>query len=84
MTDQQLLIRVQDTGPGISPDVGDRLFDLFSSSRAEGLGLGLWLSRYIVERHGGTIDLERGHGAPGALFSVRLKRGGAPFEPKAN
>lgn len=84
MTDQQLLIRVQDTGPGISPDVGDRLFDLFSSSRAEGLGLGLWLSRYIVERHGGTIDLERGHGAPGALFSVRLKRGGEPFEPKAN
>lgn len=82
--DQEVMIRVQDTGPGVSQDVGDQLFDLFASSRAEGLGLGLWLSRYIVERHGGTIDLDSEHGGPGALFSVRLKCGGEPFELKTN
>ena len=78
---QRVMIRVQDTGPGISQDVQGQLFDLFASSRAEGLGLGLWLSRYIVERHGGTIELEREHSTPGALFSVRLERGGEPLAP---
>ncbi len=75
VTDQQVMIRVQDSGPCISQSVRDQLFDLFARSRAEGLGLGLWLSRYIVERHDGAIDLDCGHSAPGALFLVRLEHG---------
>jgi len=73
-TDQQVLIRVKDSGPGIIHSIRDQLFDLFATSRVEGLGLGLWLSRYIVERHGGAITLEQGNGKQGALFSVRLER----------
>jgi signal transduction histidine kinase len=56
-----------------------RIFDLFIGSGASGLGLGLWLSRYIVERHGGSIELQEfGSGEPkvdcpvGASFLVRL------------
>lgn len=79
LTDHQVEVYVHDSGPGISQSVRDQLFNLFASSRAEGLGLGLWLSRYIVERHGGSIDLDGENNAPGALFLVRLKRVGAEF-----
>ena len=76
MTDQLVQLRVKDSGPGVSDSIRDQLFDLFASSRVEGLGLGLWLSRYIVERHGGAIELQGGSGELGALFSVRLERRG--------
>jgi signal transduction histidine kinase len=66
----EVVIRVRDNGPGISPAMHDQLFDLFASSRAEGIGLGLWLSRHIVERQGGSISAQSG--APGAAFTVRL------------
>jgi C4-dicarboxylate-specific signal transduction histidine kinase len=66
----EVVIRVRDNGPGISPAMHDQLFDLFASSRAEGIGLGLWLSRHIVERQGGSISARSG--VPGAAFTVRL------------
>jgi signal transduction histidine kinase len=69
-----ICIRIRDTGPGIDQSVRDQLFDLFASKRAGGLGLGLWLSRYIVERHGGEIGLETIEGLTGASFLVRLPR----------
>lgn len=67
-----VVIQVIDNGPGISQKIQKQIFNLFASSRAEGMGLGLWLSRHIVERHGGTINAESD--TQGAIFTLRLQR----------
>jgi len=72
VSDGHAVLSVTDNGPGIDESVRDRLFDLFSGSRRGGLGLGLWLSRHIVERHGGSIELQPSADVPGAAFRVRL------------
>ena len=58
-------ISVADNGPGIDADIRDTLFEPFVSSRAGGLGIGLAISRSIVEKHGGRIwvDASYRHGA---------------------
>ena len=67
------IFSVQDTGPGIAPEEQQWLFDRFctGSHRGSGSGLGLHLSRQIVEAHGGTIKLQSEVGK-GSLFIVRL------------
>lgn len=61
----QVRIDVQDTGPGISPEHQQRLFEPFFTTRANRTGLGLFSARRIVEAHRGTIQItsEPGHGA---------------------
>jgi signal transduction histidine kinase len=58
----QMQIVVRDNGPGIPPEARDRVFDRFASANASGptrgLGLGLYLSRQIVQLHGGELALE--------------------------
>jgi two-component system, LuxR family, sensor histidine kinase DctS len=49
---------VIDRGPGIAPDVAQRLFTPFFTTRSEGMGLGLSLCRTVVEQHGGALDFE--------------------------
>jgi two-component system, NtrC family, sensor kinase len=65
-------ITVQDSGPGLAPDLLAQLFQPFVTRRKEGTGLGLWISRQIVERYGGELSAAN---APdgGACFTVRLK-----------
>ena len=48
-------ISVTDTGPGIAADHLDRIFDPFFSTKAKGVGMGLSISRTIVEAHGGRL-----------------------------
>ncbi|HYD41041.1 MAG TPA: HAMP domain-containing sensor histidine kinase [Anaeromyxobacter sp.] len=62
---------VADDGPGIAPAVRERLFEAFATGRSGGTGLGLAVSRQLVERHGGTLALSD-EGGPGAVFEVRL------------
>ena len=64
-------IVVADTGPGIAPEVAERLFQPFVTSKATGLGLGLSICREIVEAHGGTLSAAAGIGG-GTAFAVRL------------
>ncbi len=72
--DDGVAIRVEDTGPGLSPDVLAELFRPFVTRKKDGTGLGLWISRGIVERYGGDIVAHaREDGADGAVFSIRLK-----------
>jgi signal transduction histidine kinase len=70
-TSQAIEVRVQDTGAGIPPRIKARLFEPFVSSKETGLGLGLSISKRLVEAHGGSI---RGENSPegGALFAFTL------------
>jgi two-component system, LuxR family, sensor kinase FixL len=63
-------ISVADNGPGVSPAVRESLFKPFASNKAEGLGLGLSISRTIVEAHGGV--LWRADTEAGAMFCFTL------------
>ena len=69
-------IEVGDSGPSLSPQVRERLFRPFFTTREDGNGLGLWISLGLVERYGGSITAanraEREPGTPGAVFCVRL------------
>ncbi|HEY5711814.1 MAG TPA: ATP-binding protein, partial [Allosphingosinicella sp.] len=65
--------RIADNGPGVAPEMLDRLFKPFVTSKQHGLGMGLSICRIIVEAHGGTIDVESELGA-GTSFTVRLPR----------
>jgi signal transduction histidine kinase len=68
-----ILIRVDDTGPGISPAVRARLFQPFvTAGKKNGLGLGLALSRQTLLDHGGDIWVESD--GPGARFRMRLPK----------
>jgi two-component system sensor histidine kinase HydH len=64
-------LSVADTGPGISDDILPRLFTPFVSDKETGMGLGLSVSRRIVEDHGGTLTALNRPGG-GACFVVRL------------
>ena len=59
------VIEVEDNGPGIAPAVQQRLFAPFFTTKGEqGTGLGLWVSRGIVTKHGGYIEVESRDGEP--------------------
>lgn len=70
------VISVQDAGIGIKPGEAERLFDAFYTTKSEGMGMGLAISRSIIEAHGGKLWADSKSG-PGANFLFRL-----PAEPK--
>ena len=69
--DGDVELRVRDNGPGISPAIASRLFDPFATTKPAGTGLGLSMSRTIVQAHGGTIGARAGV-PTGATFYVQL------------
>lgn len=66
-------VAVCDSGPGIAPDIAARLFQPFVSSKRQGMGVGLSISRTIVEGHGGRLWAEP-NPAGGTIFRLTLKR----------
>jgi signal transduction histidine kinase len=65
----RVVIEVSDDGPGVPPEIADRVFEPLVTARPGGTGLGLALARRIATAHGGTIDLRHG---PGACFRIEL------------
>jgi two-component system sensor histidine kinase HydH len=67
--DAWVLLEVVDDGPGIAPDVLEKLFTPYFTTRAEGTGLGLAVVRRIVDEHGGLVEVASEPGS-GAVFRV--------------
>jgi two-component system, OmpR family, sensor histidine kinase VicK len=68
----EAIIAVKDTGDGISPEIIPRLFTKFTTESSSGTGLGLYISKSIVEAHGGRIWAENNLDGKGATFSFSL------------
>jgi signal transduction histidine kinase len=68
-----VVISIKDRGTGIDPDIQDKLFSKFATKSDAGSGLGLYISKGIVEAHGGKIWAENNtDGKGGATFSISL------------
>ena len=70
--DGQLIVSVKDTGSGIDPEIISRLFTKFTTKSQTGTGLGLFISKSIIEAHGGRIWAENNKDGKGATFTFRL------------
>src|SRR5580700_3528710 len=77
-TDDQVRLTVRDAGVGLDPQAMDRLFQAFYTTKNDGMGIGLSVSRSIIERHHGRLWAEPNDG-PGATFSFSIpqRQGGA-------
>jgi signal transduction histidine kinase len=67
-------ISVEDSGPGLTPEQQERIFEAFYTTKAGGTGLGLAVTKTLLEKMGATI--ESGKGIRGARFRVLLPIGG--------
>jgi signal transduction histidine kinase len=70
--DSMAIVSIEDSGTGIDPEIKPRLFDKFASKSYQGTGLGLFISKSIVEAHGGRIWAENNPDGKGATFSFNL------------
>jgi two-component system, LuxR family, sensor kinase FixL len=70
--DGMAVVKVSDTGTGIAPEIADQLFQPFITTKSQGLGVGLSISRTIVESHGGRIWVEPNPGG-GTIFQFTLR-----------
>jgi signal transduction histidine kinase len=82
---ERIQVEVGDEGPGVPPDLSDRIFEPFFSTRKEGTGFGLSVALSTVEDHGGTLRLDKtSDDGRGAVFVIELplapgeRAGGAP------
>jgi signal transduction histidine kinase len=66
-------VYVKDTGLGIDPEIFPRIFEKFATKSSDGTGLGLYISKKIVETHGGKIWAKNNpNGQSGATFAFNL------------
>jgi signal transduction histidine kinase len=70
--EQEAVVTVKDTGDGIHPDIMPRLFTKFATKSYQGTGLGLYISKNIVEAHGGKMWAENNTDGKGATFYFSL------------
>jgi signal transduction histidine kinase len=68
----ETIVRVKDTGQGIDPEILPKLFTKFTTKSSSGTGLGLFISKSIIEAHGGRIWAENNSDGIGATFSFTL------------
>jgi len=66
-----IVVRIQDSGVGIDPEHSSRMFEAFYTTKAQGIGMGLAISRSIIEAHGGRLWAVANDG-PGSTFCFTL------------
>jgi CheY-like chemotaxis protein len=79
LVDNEVMVRVEDNGIGIAPDMLEPIFEMFTQGRRSnngdaGLGVGLTLVRRLVQLHGGTVIASSDGIGKGSIFSIRLPR----------
>ena len=65
------VIAIKDTGGGISPKIESSVFELYQSTKSDGLGIGLWLCKIIIDKHHGSLTASN-QLAGGSVFEIRL------------
>ncbi|HQY08431.1 MAG TPA: ATP-binding protein, partial [Burkholderiaceae bacterium] len=78
--EQEVVIEVADSGPGLDAAQREHLFEPFFTTKREGNGLGLWISRSLLERYGGELEAcpQADAQAGGACFRIRLQASPLP------
>jgi PAS domain S-box-containing protein len=71
--DDQIVVTVEDSGTGLDPKITEQIFDAFYTTKDEGMGMGLSISRSIVQDHGGRLWATTNEG-PGATFQFTLSK----------
>ena len=74
-------LTIRDAGVGLSPQGLDSLFDAFYTTKRGGMGIGLFVSRSIIERHHGRLWAEPNEGTAGASFSFSIPGGDVTEAP---
>jgi signal transduction histidine kinase len=69
---KEVIMSIKDTGPGIASEIMPKLFTKFTTRSEKGTGLGLFISKSIIEAHGGKIWAENNKDGRGATFSFSL------------
>jgi signal transduction histidine kinase len=78
---EQVVISVEDSGPGLDPENLDHLFDAFYTTKPNGMGMGLAISRSIIDAHGGRLWATP-NTPRGAVFQFVLPVGVSPQGPR--
>lgn len=76
----QIEVAVTDSGPGVAPEIINKVFDPFYTTKSGGLGMGLPISRTIIEAHGGRLWAEPAPGGRGTTFRFTLSQAEAAFQ----
>lgn len=71
---EKIHISIKDTGTGLPPEISPRLFTKFVSTDSGGTGLGLFVSKNIIESHGGKIEAQNNPDGKGATFSFIIPK----------
>jgi signal transduction histidine kinase len=74
-TEKGFTIIFSDDGPGVSPEDQDRIFEPYFTRKPNGMGLGLYIARLVIEPYGKLIYKEGGSELPGACFEATFERG---------
>ena len=79
--DDDVLIEVRDQGSGISPEIRDKIYNLYFTTKKTGTGIGLAMTYKVMQLHHGSVDFESAHGR-GTTFRLRLPALGAVGNPQ--
>jgi len=82
-TERSVHVEVRDSGIGVSEGAVTKIFEPFYTTKAQGIGIGLSISRSIIEAHSGRLWAERHENAPGLTLHVSLPRADSTAEPGA-